>query len=503
MQILTSEQIHQWDAFTIEHERISSLDLMEKAVSKCMEWLERNDYLKNSFVIYCGKGNNGGDGLVLARLLSEKHCLITLYILELGNKGTDDFQANLSRLHKTPVEITFIQSEDQFAPIKPKAILIDALFGSGLNRPLDKVTGNLIKHLNDSGNEIISIDIPSGMFADKTSKGGMVIKAAHTLSFQTYKLAFLLPENEEYFGTIHILDIGLSPDFLTGIPPGPELLDKPFIKAIYKPRKSFAHKGSYGHALMVTGSYGKMGASVLSSKACLRTGVGLLSVMIPSCGYDILQTSVPEGMAIPDMEEHFISEASTRADLSKYDVIGIGPGLGTEDATVEAVDQLLSVYKSSIVIDADCLNILAKHSELLNKLTPFSILTPHPKEFERLFGKTDNDFERVDLARKKAEELQVIIVLKGHKTLIAMPGGKAYFNSTGNAGMATGGSGDVLTGILTSLMAQKYKPEEAVLLGVYMHGMAGDYAAEKNTQEAMIASDIVECLGDAFKVIAK
>ncbi len=502
MKILTSEQIHQWDAFTIEHEKISSLELMERAVSKCLEWLVNNNYLKQDFIIFCGKGNNGGDGLVLARLLSEKDCKVTVYILETGSKGTDDFQANLTRLNETPVEIASIQSEDQYPAIVPKAILIDALFGSGLNRPVDAVTANLIKHSNDSGNEIISIDIPSGMFADKTSKGGTVIKATHTLTFQSYKLAFLLPENEAYFGTIHVLDIGLSAEFLNGIPSDLELLERPFIKAIYKPRKSFAHKGSYGHALMITGSYGKMGASVLSSKACLRIGVGLLSVTIPSCGYDILQTSVPEAMAIPDANEKYITSAGSDTDLSKYNVVGIGPGIGTEDATVEAVDQLLSVYKNPVVIDADCLNILAKHNELLKKLTPFSILTPHPKEFERLFGKTGNDFERIDLAIKKATELQVIIVLKGHKTLIAMPGGSSYFNSTGNAGMATGGSGDVLTGILTGLLAQKYKPEDAVLLGVYMHGLAGDHAAEKRTMEAMIASDIVECLGDAFKDIA-
>ncbi len=425
-----------------------------------------------------------------------------MYIPELGNKGTDDFQANLSRLQEMAVDIHFLPLEDQFPTVSPQAILIDALFGSGLNRPADTATGNLIRHINDSGNQILSIDIPSGMFTDKTSKSNVVIKATHTLTFQTYKLAFLIPENEEYFGTIHILDIGLAADFLTGLQQGLELMEKSFIKNIYKPRKLFAHKGSYGHALMMTGSYGKIGASVLSSKACLRIGVGLLSVMIPSCGYNILQTSVAEAMAMPDEGEKFITKASMHADLSKYNAIGIGPGLGTEDATVEAVDQLLSIYRSPVVIDADCLNILAKHNDLLNKLTPFSILTPHPKEFERLFGKTEDDFEKIELARKKATELQLIIVLKGHNTLIALPDGKAYFNSTGNAGMATGGSGDVLTGIITGLLAQKYTPEEAALLGVYIHGMAGDYAAEKWTQEAMIAGDIVECLGDAFKDIA-
>ena len=498
MKILSSEQIHKWDAFTIEHDKISSLELMERAVSKCMEWLKANNYLQLSFVIYCGKGNNGGDGLVLARMLSETNCSVMVYILESDHKGTQEFQANLSRLHQTSVEIVFIQSVDKLDPIPPGAVLVDALFGSGLNRMLDDTTGKLIKHINDSGNEVIAIDIPSGMFADKSSKENTVVKATHTLTFQTLKLAFLLPENEAYFGTIHILDIGLSPAFLNDIETDLELLEKTFINAVYKPRKSFAHKGSYGHALLVAGSYGKMGAAVLSSKACLRIGVGLLSVVIPSCGYDILQISVPEAMAIPDICEDFITRTSMRTDLSKYNVVGIGPGIGTENATAEGMDQLLSTYKSPVVVDADALNILAANTDLLKKLVPFSILSPHPKEFERLFGKTGNDFDRVALAREKAKELQVIIILKGHRTLIAMPGGKAYFNSTGNAGMATGGSGDVLTGILTGLLAQSYLPEQAALLGVYLHGLAGDYAAEDKTQEAMIASDIVECLGDAF-----
>jgi hydroxyethylthiazole kinase-like uncharacterized protein yjeF len=252
----------------------------------------------------------------------------------------------------------------------------------------------------------------------------------------------------------------------------------------------------------VAGSYGKIGAAVLSSRACLRIGVGLLSTATPACGYEILQTSVPEAMTIPDKDERYITHASMDTDLSKYNVIGIGPGIDTDDKTVEAVDLLLSTYKLPVVIDADCLNILSKHNDLLKKITPYSILTPHPKEFERLFGKSDNDFERVALARKKSTELQVIIVLKGHRTLVAMPGGLAYFNNTGNAGMATGGSGDVLTGILTGLLAQKYSPGHAALLGVYIHGLAGDFAAEKLTQESMLASDIVEFLGEGFKEIA-
>ena len=501
MQLLTSEQIHSWDTYTINQEKITSLDLMERAASGCITWLEHH-YINRHFIIYCGKGNNGGDGLALARLLLLKHFTAEVFIIESHHKGTEDFQANLARLEQTGIPVTFVRSEDQFNLVPPGAVLIDAIFGSGLNRPADGIISNLINHINDSGNDIIAIDIPSGMFADKTSKGNSIINAHHTLTFQTYKLALLLPENEEHFGEVHVLAIGLSPVFLSGLKTMFEILDKPLIRSIYKPRKSFAHKGSFGHALMLTGSYGKMGAAVLSSRACLRSGAGLVSVCIPSCGYDILQTSVPEAMAIPDTEKNYLTKNSTDADLSIFNAIGIGPGIGTQDATAEAVDYLFSRYTLPVVIDADCLNILAKHTELFKKLAPLSILTPHPKEFERLFGKTENDFERIILAKSKAKELQVIIILKGHKTLVVMPDGKAYFNNTGNAGMATGGSGDVLTGILTGLLAQKYKPESAALLGVYIHGMAGDYAAEKKTQESMIASDITDSLGDGFRELS-
>ncbi|MEJ7767343.1 MAG: NAD(P)H-hydrate dehydratase [Chitinophagaceae bacterium] len=499
MLILSPDQIKQWDQYTIEHEPIASIDLMERAVLKCLNWLEIAGYCQQPFVIYCGKGNNGGDGLALARMLSLTQLSVKVFILEFDYKGSVNFQENLTRLQQTPVEISFIQNEDSLQPLPASAIVIDALFGSGLNRQLDAVPTRLIEHINKSGNEVIAIDLPSGMFAHASSKGGAVIEASHTLSFQCYKLAFLLPENEANFGEIHILDIGLHPVFLQSVQTEMTLIDESFISAIYKPRKAFSHKGTFGHALVVAGSFGKMGAAVLAAKACLRTGVGLLTCIIPACGYNIMQSSVPEAMAITDIGDRYIT--NLEVDLFKYDVIGIGPGLGTAAQTSESMSRLLSSMKSAMVLDADALNILAAKKELLNNLSPFSVITPHPKEFERLFGASNNDVERLHLAISKAKELQVIIVLKGHHSFIAMPGGKGYFNSTGNAGMATGGSGDVLTGIITGLVAQGYTSQEASLLGVYLHGMAGDFAADLGSEEALIASDIVACLGDAFKKI--
>jgi NAD(P)H-hydrate epimerase len=500
MKIFSANQIRNWDQYTIEHEAIASIDLMERAATKCVEWLEVNGYSKKQFTIFCGKGNNGGDGLAMARILAQKGNKIVVYILEFGHKGSRDFQINLERLHQDPsIDIHFVQAENNLHELKD-VIVIDALFGSGLSRPLDGITEKLVGHINKSGCEIISVDIPSGMFVDSSSKGNTIIKAKHTLSFQCYKPAFLVAENAEYIGQVHILDIGLSKEFYNSTKTDFELVDEKIIHDIYKPRDPFAHKGKYGHALLIAGGYGKMGAAILASQACLHSGVGLLTCHIPKSGYEIMQRSVPEAMTITDDNSSFITNINE--DVSKFNTIGIGPGLGTETETINALKNLFSIYKKPIVIDADGLNCLSKDKELFSSLPPNSILTPHPKEFERLFGESKNDFERIDKALSNAKKLHVIIVLKGHHTLIATPSGYGYFNSTGNPGMAKGGSGDVLTGIITGLVAQGYNSEQATILGVYLHGLAGDISANKLSQEAMVASNIIENLGEAFKKIA-
>jgi NAD(P)H-hydrate epimerase len=501
MEILSAEQIRAWDQYTIEHEPITSIDLMERAAASCLDWLEKAGYLDRSFSIYCAKGNNGGDGLALARMLALAACPVTVNILEFGSIGTEDFQGNLERLHLTSVEVRFVQGPEHFHPIPAGDILIDALLGSGLNRPLEGVTADLVDHLNSSGNTIISIDIPSGLFVSSSSKGNTVVCAAHTLSFQVYKEAFLIPENEGWVGEVHILDIGLHAGFLNQAVSEAELLDPAIIEAIYKPRKSFAHKGNFGHALLVAGSYGKMGAAVLAARACLRAGSGLLTCHIPVAGYSIFQTALPEAMLVMDPDEKI--HTTVPSDLDKYSVAGIGPGLGQDERTVSFLRNLLQRYKKPVVIDADALNILSANPDLLTRLPPYSILTPHPKEFERLFGPSADDYVRLDKAREQAKRLGCIIVLKGHYTFIAMPGGKSYFNSTGNPGMAKGGSGDVLTGILTAFLGQSYSPGEAALLGVYLHGLAGDLAAETYSQESMLPSDLTDHLGKAFQIILK
>jgi NAD(P)H-hydrate epimerase len=497
MEILSAAQIRAWDEYTMQHEPIASVDLMERAAASCLAWLERSGYLGRSFSIYCGKGNNGGDGLALARLLSQRDCAVKVYILESGHTGTHDFQANLERLRQTTVEVGFVEGPEHFPPVPSGDVLIDAILGSGLNRRLDGLTASLVEHLNKSGNELIAIDIPSGLFVSSSSKGNTVIRADHTLSFQVYKSAFLMPENEAWIGEVHILDIGLHPDFLRDVVADTELVDPSFIGAIFKPRKSFANKGNFGHALLVAGSFGKIGAAVLAGRACLKSGAGLLTILTPGCGYGILQTTIPEAMILadPDEKQHTVLPAD---GTGKYSVVGVGPGIGTDDGTVAFLRELLAQYRKPMVVDADALNILARHPELMALLPANSILTPHPKEFERLFGSSADDYARVDKARAEAKKHQVVIVLKGHYTFIATPGGKGYFNSTGNAGMAKGGSGDTLTGMLTALLGQAYSPGEAAIFGVYLHGFAGDLAAADLSQESMLPSDLADRLGRAF-----
>jgi hydroxyethylthiazole kinase-like uncharacterized protein yjeF len=492
VKIYTAHQIREWDNYTIKNEPISSFHLMERAAQTCTDWIIKNELDHKPIKIFCGKGNNGGDGLAIARQLAEQGISSRVYILEFGHLGSDDFQANLHLLHQYTADISFIQQETSFPVIKKEDIVIDALYGSGLNRRLEGLSAALVQHINSAAALVIAIDLPSGMFADQSSLESTVVKASFTLTFQTYKLCFLLPENEHLTGKVEVFDIGLHPQYTSEVLPKYELIDSQFIKHIYKPRNNFSHKGTYGHALIVAGSKGKMGAAYLASKACLRSGCGLLTCLIPDIGLDVLQTSLPEAMCIT-------TENTKAVDYNAYASIAMGPGLGSDKE--DLLKGVLNSYSKSIVIDAEGLNILSRNKELLVHLPKGSILTPHPKEYERLFGATKNNFDRLENAMMNAKRLQAYILIKGHHSFIACPEGCGFFNSTGNAGMATAGSGDVLTGIITGLLAQSYSSLEAIVLGVYLHGLAGDIAANVTSQEAMIAGDIIENLGTAFHQI--
>ncbi|AEV98172.1 NAD(P)H-hydrate epimerase [Niastella koreensis] len=499
MQIFATEQIRAWDEYTIRHEPIASVDLMERAATACYDWLLQNNYKGKAFTIFCGKGNNGGDGLVIARLLAQTNHAVTVNILEFGHKGTVDFQINLARLHNTTATIRFVSSEETVHPIPTGDVVIDALLGSGINRPADGLTAHLIQHINNSNNEVIAIDIPSGLFVDHSSRGNIVIKARYTLSFQCFKPAFLMPENAAGIGDVHLLNIGLLPGFLA-IQDSPfQLVDQQMAQQLLQPRKPFSHKGDYGHAAIIAGSYGMMGAAVLCARACLRSGVGKLTCHVPAVGYNIMQTSVPEGMCKTGSPGENDNTGHATQEMDKYDTIGIGPGLGPNPANVSLLYSVFEQNRRPMVIDADGLNAIAREKALLNKIPLGSILTPHPKEFERLFGKTANDYDRIQLALQTATDNNLYIVLKGRYSFIASPDGKGYFNSTGNPGMASGGTGDVLTGMITGLLAQQYSPLHAAILGVFLHGRAGDLAAAYASQPSLIASDLVDFLGQAYQ----
>lgn len=492
MKIFSAQQIHEWDAFTIAQEPVSSIDLMERAAGACTDHIVQLHFFNRHFIIFCGKGNNGGDGLAIARQLLNRNYTVSIYIIEPGAPGTPDFQCNLNRLHTLNVNIHFIQSEAFFPNIQPDDVVIDALYGSGLNRPLANLGAALINHINQANSFTISIDVPSGMFIDKSSAGNTMIKASLTLSFQRYKLCFLLAENAENTGELVILDIGLHPAFEDTVDSNYQLITGKTVQEIYKPRKPFSHKGTNGHALLIAGSTGKMGAALMAAHACLRTGAGLTTLHIPEKFLSTVHIHLPEAMcSLSEKGLHF----------EKINAVGIGPGLGTEEDAENLVAETLQQYKAAIVIDADALNIIAANTALMNQLHAGCVLTPHPKEFERLFGKAENDAQRIETALQQSVQHHCTIVLKGRYTFIAH-GGKGWFNTTGNAGLAKGGSGDVLTGILTALLAQKYTPLEAALLGVYLHGLAADLALNTQSQESMLARDVIDHIGAAFNALS-
>ncbi|MFN9710818.1 MAG: NAD(P)H-hydrate dehydratase [Bacteroidota bacterium] len=501
MKIFSTEQIRAWDAYTIEHEPISSLDLMERASAACVEWIRSGGFEKRKFHIFCVKGNTGGDGLAIARMLLQYKYDVEVYILEQGAVGTPDFQVNLQRLHKCTQSIHFLQTEIAFPKLTEGDVVIDALFGIGLFRPVEGLAAALINHINISAVFVISIDLPSGMYADISAKGNDMIKAHHTLSFQCWKLALLMEENAPFLGVVHILPIGLDPAYERDTLVNAQMITGDLLTPLLLKRSPFSYKGDYGHALIIAGSKGKIGAAVLAARSSMRSGAGLLTVHVPECGYQILQIAIPEAMVSVDQHPDIFSVLPQ--NLSNYSAIGVGPGLGMQDPTSDVLLSLLKIIKQPMVLDADALNVIAQKGTKHCAIPPQSMLTPHPGEFERLFGKTSNHFERMKLALQKAADLNCIIIIKSKFTLVALPNGNAWFNPTGNPGMAKAGSGDVLTGILTGLLARGYQPELAALLGVYLHGYAGDLAVSQLGFESALADDITSNLPFAFSALVK
>ncbi len=488
--IFSAAQIKAWDQYTIMHEPITSIDLMERAARACVAWLmTRWPSTETHFLIFCGNGNNGGDGLAIARILLENAYHVDVYLSDKLPRS-DDNKVNLTELeflHKSCIHVF-----EKPIKINQHAVVIDAIYGTGLNKSVEGVDQSMVQTINLCPNTVVSIDIPSGLSPDSVLPEGDIVEADYTLTFQQPKRSFLSPESGGYCGKVLVLDIRLHPGFALQETTTQFMMDEELIRSLYKRRAAFSHKGTYGHALLVCGSLGKMGAAVLSAKACVRSGAGLVTAYLPASENAIMQMAVPEAMTEP------MIDLKVLLGNKKFDAIGLGCGIGTQGYGSTVVDRVLTMAKGPLLLDADALNILSIEKKWMDRIPKGSVLTPHPTEFDRLFGVSRNSFDRNNLQIGMSKRYGIYIVLKGCYTAVSTPEGLCYFNPTGNPGMATGGSGDVLSGLITGLFAQYQDMKTAALMGVYLHGLAGDLAAQDMSQESMTASDLITYMGKAF-----
>ncbi|GAB3797032.1 bifunctional ADP-dependent NAD(P)H-hydrate dehydratase/NAD(P)H-hydrate epimerase [Spirosoma humi] len=475
---------------------------MERAALTFVDWFVDHFPSTTKTKIFCGLGNNGGDGLAIARLLLEREYPIDIFVVRYAPRESDDFMHNHRRLKLVTESVHYVESATDIPAIRHTDVVIDAILGSGLSRPTEGIVRDTIKAINRAPATVVSVDIASGLYTDQpNSPTDVIIEPDYTLSFQLPKLAFMLPQNGLYVGNWQVLDIRLHKRFID-LAPTPYYFTQPAeARLLLHKRSRFSNKGTFGRALLLAGSYGKIGAAVLAARACLRSGVGLLTVQVPQCGYAILQSSVPEAMCSPDRHQNVLTGTAPAShpgnespEPSDYSTIGIGPGIGKASETLAMLKGLLLTLKKPIVVDADALNLLAENRELLVQLPKNSILTPHPKEFERLTKKWNDDYEKLTILRDFARKYNVVVILKGAHSAVTTPDGDIHFNSTGNPGLSTGGTGDVLTGVLTALLAQGYDPVEAAVLGVFAHGLAGDRVAEQRGPIGMTASDVIDAL---------
>ncbi len=502
MKLYTAQQMRLLDEHNISNVGMHSLDLMENAAIAVVDSEVMQNEIKAGakFVIFCGPGNNGGDGLAIARLLLNKGCGVEVYLFNPKNSLSADCDANKEKLKQLPSAILHeITQQFDLPSLGENTVIVDALFGTGLSRPLAGGFASLVEYINACGNKVVSVDMPSGMLdVEVESRVSVAVKADYTLTFHAIKPAMLLADNQQYLGKVCVLDIGLTEqgfDYKSKY----KFTTSEDAKAMLHPRDEFAHKGTCGHALLVAGSQGMCGAAILAAKAALRSGLGKITVHTPQANRLIMQIAVPEAILSIDNDDASVSDIPF-AELT-YKAVGFGPGVGLADQSVKAFSDLLHKKPSRLVVDADGLNILANHRELIAQLPQGTILTPHRKEMERLLGSSMSDSEMLRAAMKMCSNYGIIIVLKGRYTAVCTPKGEVFFNTTGNSGMATAGSGDVLTGIVLSLLAQGYCPEAAARLGVWLHGKAGDMTLLNESEESLIASDIISNLGAAFILI--
>ncbi|MFV9484678.1 NAD(P)H-hydrate dehydratase [Christiangramia sp. ASW11-125] len=497
MKILTAAQLAEADKVTLEKQEITSEELMERAGTLVFNEIHKR--LQGAPIpikIFCGIGNNGGDGLVVGRHLIQHGYEVRTFVVNYSDKRSEDFLSNYEKLK----EITnhwpeLIKSENGFPEIHTGDFVIDALFGIGLNRPVEGWPASLINLINNSQAFVLSIDMPSGLAPDKIFKDGAVVQAGYTLSFQSPKLSFYLPDTMDYVGDLQVIDIALDREYLGKVDSNIFLIGKEEAQSLYRSRKINSHKGDYGKVLIIGGSYGKMGSVTLTSRAAMRSGTGLCTVFIPECGYDALQISNPEVMVLTDENSKMITKLPLNFDA---DVYCFGMGAGTNDATAKAFEEFLKTQNKPIVVDADGINILSKNKSLLEKMPENSVITPHPGELKRLIGEWKDDFDKLEKVKALSKKFKLIVVVKGAHTFI-INNEEIYINSSGNPGMATAGSGDVLSGVITSFVGQKYSSLAATILAVYLHGSSGTIASDQLGYESLLAGDIADNIGRAVQ----
>lgn len=503
MKIFTSAQIHELDRYTIEHEPIKSVDLMERAAKAITRAVAEEWTTHTPVVVFAGPGNNGGDALAVARLLTNEGYKVRTYLFNITNHLSDDCVTNRQRLLDGRHAKDFTEITAKFDPpeLTADTLVIDGLFGSGLNKPLAGGFASLVKYINQSPAKVVSIDVPSGLMSEDNTYNvrANIIHATLTLTLHEKKLAFLFGDAQQFIGRLKVLDIRLSQEYIQKTEAQYYVLEESDVRSRLLHRDDFAHKGNMGNALIVAGSYGMSGAAILATRACLRSGAGKVAVHTPKKNYGVMQISVPEAVLHMDHEETAFTEA---VDTDGFDALGIGPGLGCQETTAIAMIAQIRRAQCPIVADADALNILASHRAWMQQLPKGIIMTPHPKELDRLTGSPANaDFERLHRTRELAQSLQAYIILKGHNSALCLPDGQVVFNPTGNSGMATAGSGDVLTGIITALLARGYHQHNACIVGMYLHGLAGDIAVKTLGKESLTASDIIDYLPHAFQLL--
>ena len=500
MKIFTTENIRKIDRYTIDDEGVSSQELIHRVAEGVVGEIISRWSPSKPTMVFAGAGNNGADALIVAKLLIEAgfNTHVVLINVKGDSLSRDCRLAREELMSLGNVSMTEIVHTAHIPPLTADHLVVDGLFGTGLHNPLEGGYMAMARYINESGATVLSIDVPSGMFGDWNTRvlARNVVHADYTVQFP--RLAFFLSDNADLVGKWKVVDIGLSRRAIEETPTKYFYIEKDDVKRVLKVRPDFCSKADFGHALLISGCYGMMGAAVLAARGALRAGVGKLSVHSARCGFNVLQTAVPEALFSPDRNDIVISDMTPRFS---YTAIGVGPGIGTNDATKGALETLIKTIKRPMVLDADALNIIARNPSLIDHITPGSILTPHAGEFDRIFGSQASAEVRLLKALEVAHKYKLIIVLKGHYSATVRPDGKVFFNSTGSAAMATGGSGDVLTGIITSLLAQGYKSEAAATAGVYIHGLAGDIAARSEGDYGTTAADIAASVGKAIKEI--